>query len=185
MVTVAVLCADQKSIYKSMVGVEAYDANRDARTFSGGMPVVAHPPCRSWSVFTRHQAKPEPGEAQLGLWCAEMLKQCGGILEQPAHSLLFHAAGLPKPGEPIIGDLWSLLVWQAWWGYPVRKATWLCFSRIDPNSVNTPFRLHAKGADRRREQLMSCNQRSRTVPAFAEWLVNTARLVDSREPRKA
>lgn len=45
---VAVLFARQDSTYKALSGVDVYDIDRDARTFQGGMPVVAHPPCRAW-----------------------------------------------------------------------------------------------------------------------------------------
>lgn len=36
---------------------------------------------------------------ELGLWCAEQVRKWGGILEQPAHSRLWEAAGLPRPGS--------------------------------------------------------------------------------------
>lgn len=151
---IAALCVAPNSIYKTLDGVDAYDQARDCRQFAGGMPVVAHPPCRAWSAYTRHQAKPEPGEADLGLLCADWLRSEGGVLEHPAHSRLFDAAQLPKPGERK-GDLWTLPVWQAWWGYPMRKATWLCFSGVSLDDITIPFRLHDQGADRRRQQLMS------------------------------
>ena len=173
--TVAILCAATKSYYHDMPGVDVYDARRDARTFGGGMPVVAHPPCRSWSAFTAHQSKPEDGERNLGLWCAEQVKREGGILEQPAHSRLWEAANLPRPGQPASRDGFSLEVWQAWWGYSMKKNTWLFFSHIDQAAIHLPFTLHAKGADRRREQIMSKRQRAETIPALARWLVELAR----------
>lgn len=97
------------------------------------------------------------------------------MLEHPAHSRLFEYTGMPKPGERR-GDLFTLPVWQAWWGYPMRKATWLCFCRVDVSALVIPYRLHDQGADRRRQQLMSKNQRAATHPAFAEWLVAAARM---------
>lgn len=172
--TVSVLCVHGNSIYKTMPGVEAYDMNRDARTFPGDTPIVAHPPCRAWSTHCRHQAKPLPGEKELGPWCADMLRQCGGVLEHPAHSHLFEAAGLPMPGCRI-GDLHTIAVWQAWWGYSMRKATWLCFSRVPDDAIHVPFRLHTPGFDRRRQQVMSKNQRAATCPEFAAWLLDAAR----------
>jgi hypothetical protein len=47
--TVAVLFARADSVYKTMPGTDVYDAERDARTWPGGAPVVAHPPCKRWS----------------------------------------------------------------------------------------------------------------------------------------
>lgn len=175
--TVAALCVASNSPYKAMPGVEAFDKGRDVRSFTGGMPVVAHPPCRAWSAYTSHQAKPEPGEAELGFLCADWLRKEGGVLEHPAHSRLFDAAGLPKPGERR-GDLFTMLVLQAWWGYSMRKATWLCFSRVDVRHLPLPFRPHNSRegqGDRRRQQVMSKNQRAATHPSMAEWLVSAAR----------
>ena len=176
--TVAVLCAASNSIYKTLQGIEVYDKARDVRTFDGGMPVVAHPPCRSWSAYTAHQAKPEPGEKELGPLCVDWLRREGGVLEHPAHSRLFAATGMPLPGSRI-GDLYTMQVWQAWWGYSMRKATWLCFSKVDVRRLALPFQQHDSrdgAGDRRRQQVMSKHQRAATTPALAHWLVNAARL---------
>ncbi len=175
---VAALCVAPNSVYKTMAGVEAYDKGRDVRQFAGGMPVVAHPPCRAWSAYTAHQAKPEPGEKELGLLCADWLKREGGVLEHPAHSRLFAAAGLPAPGKRC-GDLFTVPVLQAWWGYPMRKETWLCFSRVDVRMLEMPYSEHDSRAgigDRRRQQLMSKHQRAATHPDLAQWLVAAARM---------
>jgi hypothetical protein len=115
-----------------------------------------------------------PGEKELGLLCAEWLRRCGGVLEHPAHSRLFAAAGLPTPGQSD-GNLWTIEVWQAWWGYPMRKATWLCFCNVPIERVRVPLILHPHGCDRRRQQLMSKHQRAATTEAFARWLVEAAR----------
>ena len=178
--TVSILCASRVSVYHDLPGVDVFDADRDARNFAGDTPVVAHPPCRAWSVYTSHQAHPAPGEPELGIWCAEQVVACGGILEQPAHSRLFAAAGLPLPGEPERDGLWSTECWQSWFGYPMKKATWLMFARISRERIQFPFRLHARGRDRRRQQVMSKNQRAATNRTMAEWLVDAARCVHPR-----
>jgi hypothetical protein len=139
------------------------------------MPIVAHPPCRAWSAFTSHQAKPLVGEKELGPLCVEHLKREGGILEHPAHSRLFASCDLPFPGEEK-GDLWTAEVLQCWWGYPLQKRTWLCFSGISKKQVTFPFFLGPLPESRRRQQVMSKNQRAATHPSFAEWLITNARL---------
>lgn len=175
--TVAVLGVAAKSIYKTLPGVECFDFKRDLRTFAGGMPVLAHPPCRSWSAYCAHQAKPLPGEKDLGPFCVDWLRKCGGILEHPAHSRLFDACDLPRPGPTLAGvDCWTAEVLQAWWGDTRTKKTWLCFFGIPRSAVVFPYRLHDAQGDRRRWQVMCKTQRSATHPAMAEWLVNTARL---------
>lgn len=175
---VAALCVASNSVYLTMPDVIAFDKNRDVRTFSGGIPVVTHAPCRAWSAHCSHQAKPEPGEKDLAYLCAHHLKVCGGVFEHPAHSRAFKACGLPLPGHPPHHGLWTLEVWQSWWGYPMMKRTWLCFAHIDPKQIRLPFTLHPKGFDRRREQVMSKNQRAATNPTFARWLVDLAKTVN-------
>lgn len=173
---VAVLCCKSTSDYKKMEGVECYDIGRDVRTFQGGMSVVAHPPCRSWSAFCAHQAKPEPGEKELGPLCVEWLRKCGGVLEHPAHSRLWKACGLPKPNETA-GDLWTIGVWQSWWGYPLTiKRTWLCFCGVSKNALRLPLRLRGEGGDKRLWSAGSTAWRDRTTTEFAEWLVAAARM---------
>lgn len=170
---VAVLCVARNSIYKHLSGLECYDIDRDVRTFCGGMPIVAHPPCRAWSAYCAHQAKPEPGEKELGPLCVEWLKQCGGVLEHPAHSRLWNHCGLPKPGEPAKNGLWSIAVQQSWWGDSRTKNTWLLLSGV--SRVAVPMAPHDAEGDRRRWQVMSKHQRAASVPAFARWLIEVAR----------
>ena len=193
--SVAVLCAARKTSYRDLPGLEIYDIDRDAWTFQGGMPVIAHPPCRRWTKFGRDMlkgfSKRHPGhelpskdsieaEKQLGLLCARMVQENGGILEQPANSGLWESAGLPLPGSPQSPNSFSLAVWQAWWGYPAKKGTWLYFRGISQFSIEIPFRLHPFGNDKRyydHKITGWLGQRSMTVPALARWLVDLARTV--------
>lgn len=157
---IAVLCAAPNSIYKSLEGVDVYDETRDVRTFDGSKPIVAHPPCRAWSAYCRHQAKPKPGERDLAPYCVDWLAKCGGILEHPAHSTLWAMLGLPRPGVGVVNGMWSMEVNQSWWGDTRIKKTWLLICGIRPSELPAvPFR----------------HQRAATVPAFAEWLVEVAR----------
>jgi hypothetical protein len=178
---VAVLCCAKNSVYKTLQNVECYDTKRDVRTFAGRMKIVAHPPCAPWSAYCSHQWKPVDGIKELGPLCVDWLRKCGGVLEHPAHSRLFDACKLPKPGWTVgwkKGEMpiWSMEVLQGWWGDTRSKETWLCFFGIHPTDFRVPFRFVDAAGDRRRWQLMSKTQRSATHPAMAEWLVQTARL---------
>lgn len=186
--TVAILCAARKSVYHSLPGLEVYDERRDARTFLGGMPIIAHPPCRRWTVYgdnMTRRLKLNPTEVeqekQLGIWCAEQVKEWGGILEQPANSRLWAAAGLPFPGSPQSESSFALAVWQSWWGFEARKATWLYFRGIPMQEINLPFRLlkHGQGGRKWFDSIPghSHGRRSETVLTFAEWLISLARQV--------
>lgn len=179
--TVHVLCTRSRTAYRFLPGVEFYDRRRDARTFPGGAPVVAHPPCRAWSAFCRHQAKPLPGEKELGLWCVEQVRKNGGVLEQPAHSLLWEAARLPVPGKSLPATWpawdWAIEVSQSWWGYPLLKRTWLWFHGVSPKEVEFPFSLHAPGGDKEAwSRHVPGFGRDLTTFDFARWLVDQARL---------
>jgi len=180
---VSVLCASQNSIYHSLLAhnIEVYDRIRDARTFPGNTPIIAHPPCRGWSVKLKHQAKPKPGEKELGLWCCEQLLKCGGILEQPAFSELFAAAGFPRPGIKSRSEVWTVNVDQSWWGYPIRKQTWLAIVGIPRHSLRIPYRPHESGNDARLIHCMSKKQRSATTKEFAMWLINAAKQASPRK----
>lgn len=184
---VAILCAAKNSIYKEIRGLDVYDEDRGANMFPGGMPVIAHPPCRCWSAYCSHQARPVDREAEmlLGKWCVGQVRLYGGILEQPAHSRLFAAAGLPCPKDSrhLVKDF-SLEVSQFWFGDRREKSTWLFFSQIPRSELpQIPFRLKPEGGDRRIWQLMSSkNQRSATPRAMALWLVQCARKVQPRCP---
>ena len=166
---VAVLCCRPHSVYKSIEGLDCYDRRRDARTFAGGMPVIAHPPCRYWlkGLFGRQaraaaDAAAIQAERELGLRCAEQVKRWGGILEQPRGSELWEAADLPPPGRMRPREF-SLLVWQSWWGFEFRKATWLFFSGIDRDQIRLPI-MHMR---------------------FANWLVDLARMARPAENHKS
>lgn len=175
---VSVLCVSGKSYYKTLDGVDCWDAARDVRGFAGEHAVVAHPPCRSWSAHLAHMAKPPPGEKELGPLCVHWLRECGGVLEHPAHSRLFKHCGLPMPGQTI-GDLTTVHVRQSDWGYPVAKNTWLCFSRIHPRDLVFPHRAHDSRAGEGDVAIwsrMSKAQRAATWPALAHWLLTAARL---------
>jgi hypothetical protein len=172
--SIAVLCVSMGSNYLQIPGIDCYDKKRDVRTFEGGRRVVAHPPCRLWSAFCAHQAKALKEEKELGPLCVDWLEKCGGVLEHPAHSRLFKYCNLPRHGQKKRG-LFTIGVHQSWWGYPMSKATWLCFSGMDIDEIELPFVLHPQGVDRRRQQLMSKDQRSETHPAFAQFLIDCAK----------
>lgn len=175
--TVAALCVSGRSIYRHRPGVLAYGEREDARTFPGGIPVVAHPPCRTWSKYLRHQARPADlaSEQELGVWCVNQVIRHGGCLEQPAGSLLWQRCGLPMPGDWLDPFLYTLVVEQNWWGFGTRKLTWVLVSGVPRHLVpSIPFRF-----DRARGSARAVNYKegmSRTMAGFADWLLLVSRL---------
>lgn len=184
-VTVAVLFARTDSNYKNLSGVDVYDKCRDARTFSGTYPVIAHPPCRSWGRLHAF-AKPEPGERELAFFAVEQVRRNGGVLEHPAHSKLWQAAGLPEPGQRDRWGGFTLDVLQFWWGHRAEKRTWLYVCGIEPDDLpQIPFvfgfapcvvTTSRKDHGYKRPEITKA-EREHTPPSFARWLVNVARRI--------
>jgi hypothetical protein len=189
--TVAVLFARRDSVYKKINGLDVYDEDRDARTFCGNMPVIAHPPCRAWGRL-RKLANPAPGEKDLAFFAVDQVRKCGGVLEHPAGSLLWDEACLPRPGRVDHFFGWTLPIVQFQFGHRANKPTWLYFVGIDPSGLPVqPFRLgtatHVIGASGRRRDgkrilkgsigwrpEVSKAEREYTPHQLAAWLVAAA-----------
>lgn len=173
---VAALYVRRDSHYKAIPGVECYDADRDARNYAGPWPVVAHPPCRAWSRL-RAFAKPAPGEPELALLAVDQVRRYGGILEHPASSALWPAAGLPDPRSLGYDDHagFTLAIDQAWLGHRARKRTWLYIVGLNRSELPAfPLRLgEALGTVHNQ----SARQRELTPPEMASWLVACARAI--------
>jgi hypothetical protein len=183
---VAVLCARIDSIYKTMPTCDVYDEARDARTFAGGLPVIAHPPCRLWGRLYKLARSENPeAERAFGVWCAGQVRTNGGVLEHPAHSKLWKAAGLPKPGERDEFGGWTLAIPQFWFGHKAEKNTWFYIVGIDPSSIppitlklGEPTHVVSSTIQRRGEPgyrpSLKKKAREATPPAMAQWLVDLA-----------
>ena len=179
---VSVLFARADSIYKSIASCDVYDAARDARSYLGGLPIIAHPPCRSWGRV-RGLAHIIPEEQQLGLWAVEQVRTWGGILEHPQGSTLWPAAGLPEPGHRDRWDGFTLLIEQFWFGHRAAKPTWLYFAGCPDNSIPTlpwvggrPTHVVCSSSCRNkfRRPEVSRPERDATPLRLAHWLVKAA-----------
>lgn len=190
---VAVLFAQARSVYFGLDGCDVYDAVRDARSFSGGLPVVAHPPCRGWGRL-RGLANPAPGERELGFFAVDCVRRFGGVLEHPAGSTLWAAAGLPVPGLRDEFGGWTLPILQQSFGHRAAKPTWLYIVGAEWLELpRLPLVLgeasHVVGGSRRRRDggrlhrgdpgwrpEVSKREREATPVALADWLVEVARI---------
>lgn len=171
---VAVLFARSDSIYKRLPHLDVYDIDRDARTWPGGVPVVAHPPCRAWGRL-RHFAKPRADEKALAFFAVDAVRQYGGVLEHPEASTLWAAAGLPRPGERDSFGGFTFPCSQKWWGHPAEKKTWLYVvgcspSQLPPYPISLAPPLHRIGQIGEGPRAL----REHTPPDLARWLVDLA-----------
>jgi hypothetical protein len=173
---------------------EAFHFHRDATAYDGPHPVVAHPPCGPWSKLA-HQYEGDGKE--LALRAVEQVRKCGGVLEHPERSKLWEAAKLPnaRVGVAGVGDAfggYAVEVEQVAWGHPARKRTWLYLVGVPRELVVETIRMGGKpthwcsgsrGESSSRQggpvppgiKVCSAQQRRRTPPLFAEWLVMLAR----------
>ena len=183
---VAVLFARHDSVYKTLPNVDVYDADRDARTYRGHLPVIAHPPCRAWGSL-RHFAKPRCGERKLAIWSVILVRRLGGVIEHPAASRLWPTCHLPEPGERDAHGGWTLVVDQDWWGHRAEKRTRLYIVGCEPGDIPPmPIKLEEppcvvspwaglrSGMQGYRPQLRKA-EREHTPLSFAEWLIELAR----------
>jgi len=171
-----------------MPGVECWDEQRDARNYAGPHPVVAHPPCGPWGSLAKRCRQ----DASLAPLAVEQVRRWGGALEHPKASALWHACGLPRPGElpdPYGGV--TIEVNQVDWGHACAKPTWVYLvgyrpERYPRRATGVPTHAIWHGAMERarlgRPQLKAASQeiRRRTPPAFAEFLVELARCCRTR-----
>ena len=85
---IAALYVEPAGIYIGVPDVDPWDEARDARTYSGPHPVVAHPPCQRWGRFW-HGSTRKPHQYKLGddggcfAACLTSVRQWGGLLEHP------------------------------------------------------------------------------------------------------
>ena len=179
---VAVLFARADSHYKALPGVEVYDMERDARTYDGPWPVVAHPPCRAWGRL-RSFANPRPDERNLSRLAVALVREFGGVLEHPAGSTLWPAQTLPRPGARDAWGGWTMGVQQWQFGHRAEKPTWLYIVGCEP--ADTPDLPALKLGEashviqtRKRQDYrphVTKPEREHTPPELASWLVELAR----------
>lgn len=143
-----------------------FDVERDARTYTGPHPVVAHPPCERWSKL---KAFSTADTRDLALIAVRQVREFGGVLEHPAGSELWREAGLPPP-ETMFPDEFggrSYEVAQGDHGHRAPKLTWLYAVRLS----GCPFLLPSGRDPGRRVELMSRRERKLTPVPFAHKLV--------------
>lgn len=191
---IAALYVETGGCYFNLPNVDPWDITRDARTYRGPWPVVAHPPCERWGRFAKgsmtkqvHQVGDDGGcfEAAIRALCL-----FGGVLEHPAHSKAWDHFGIPKPsrsGWTKAGpNLWVCEVEQGHYGHKARKKTWLLACGCRPFDLiwgPAPQRLPERRlAERGYESARRCGvianmcskHRQRTPPEFRDLLIALA-----------
>ena len=138
---IAALYVAKGGVYFGLPNVDPWDLERDARTYAGPHPVVAHPPCERWGRYWHggpsarvRRTKGDDG----GCFAAALaaVRRWGGVLEHPEASAAWRAFGIiapPRAGGWIAagdGVGWTCCVEQGHYGHRARKATWLYAARM-------------------------------------------------------
>lgn len=139
---IAALYVETGGCYFSLPDVDPWDRERDARTYAGPWPVVAHPPCQRWGRYW-HGAPRKPHQYELGaddgcfVAALAAVRRWGGVLEHPEGSHAWRAFDLiapPRHGGWIAADWhggWTCCVEQGRYGHFANKPTWLYAVGVD------------------------------------------------------
>lgn len=158
---IAALYVETDGAYVGLEGVDPWDEARDARTYTGPHPVVAHPPCQRWGRFW-HGSTRKPHQFRLGedggCFAAALtaVRNYGGVLEHPKDSLAWAFYGLQTPpagGGWVQADGfggWTCCVDQSRYGHYANKRTWLYAAHVDLPSLawgKAPQRIHPRALE--------------------------------------
>lgn len=196
---VAAIFVQPDGCYAGAPGIDAWPESRDARRYSGPLPVVAHPPCQLWGAmaavnFARWGGEHNRPGNDGGCFASALgsVNQFGGVLEHPAKTRAWSAHGLDKPtgiGWSKSGDGWVCEVWQSAYGHRANKATWLYYrGDIAPFDLrwNRPIGTHQVGFYDQRgkaanKPTLSKKEANATPVEFREELIRLALLSRGQE----
>lgn len=189
---VAALYVQPDGCYAAMPDVDPWPEARDARTYNGPLPVVAHPPCQRWGRLGAANYARWGGEHNRpgndgGCFAAALasVRKWGGVLEHPAKSHAWATFFLTPPqsggwlrcgaGEYVCE------VWQSAYGHKAAKATWLFYcgpSPADARWGRIPGTHQVGFQDQRgkaaNKPTLTKREANATPPEFARWLVELA-----------
>lgn len=185
---IAALYVERGGPYFGRPDVDPWDKERDARDYAGPWPVVAHPPCGPWGEL-RHLYR--GNEHELAPLAVEQVRRWGGVLEHPRRSLLWSHCRIPGPTELFPDHVggYTVDVAQVDWGHVARKWTRLYLVGIPRGALTFPPHrkpTHWISGTRNRTRkgsggvippgikVCSAQQRRRTPPCFADWLIALA-----------
>lgn len=188
---IAALFVQTDGCYFGLDGVDPWDEPRDARTYAGPHPVVAHPPCQLWTNMARVNFKRYGGEHNRpgndgGCFASALraVRTYGGVLEHPAgshawaaHGLLAPSAGCWTHDAETGGAHYVCEVWQSAYGHKARKRTWLYY--VGPTPPELDWRrepgTHQIGWFDRKKPTLGKREALATPLPFRDLLLGLAR----------
>ena len=136
---IPVLFTQVNTNYNDYPIFDTYDLHRDAFSYYGRIPVIAHPPCRLFSRLRKFSTATAT-EKKCAFFALSKVRQFGGILEHPRSSTLWKTGNFDLSGavDSYGGFLRSVNL--SWFGFPCQKKTMLYFVGIAPGQL-PPFPL--------------------------------------------
>ena len=134
---ISALFVQSEGCYFGIDDIDPWDEERDAKTYNGNNPVIAHPPCQLWGKMANVNFSRWGGEHNRPgndggnfKFAIDAVNRCGGVLEHPALTYAWNEYDLERPekGKWIRSGLgWVCEVWQSAYGHKANKATWLYY----------------------------------------------------------
>jgi hypothetical protein len=184
---IAALFVSRNGPYWERPGIDAWDQERDARSYRGPWSVIAHPPCKRWcklahEVAARYPSMPIGVDGGCFASALQSVRTWGGVLEHPAYTLAWPEYHLVRPQsgswQQISSVEWVTQVSQVAYGHRARKRTWLYYvSTHCPPGLDwtEPMWSHvASGRYAGKGHSMAPRERERTPAAFAKMLTELA-----------
>lgn len=184
-INVAALFVETGGAYFGLAGVDPWDKTRDARSYSGSHPVVAHPPCERWGRYwyggprchARGQRKLKGDDGGCFAAALRAVRRWGGVLEHPEASAAWRYFDLIEPpksgGWVAAGDGvgWTCCVEQGHYGHRARKATWLYAAgasalpllKWGKSAATAKLDLGCHSAEERRQRVKELRENGRKV----------------------
>jgi len=199
---IAALFVAKGSIYKSFDFIDCYDVERDAMSYRGTLPVIAHPPCQLWGNMAyvnyarwggeHNRPGNDGGKFKFALSC---VNRCGGVIEHPKNSRAWSDFELVKPqlGKWTRSGMgWVCEVWQSAYGHRANKATWLYYvGNTEPKELRweRPTGSHQVGfydqrGKEKNKPTLSKREANATPIGFALELIKMVRPVLKIGPKK-
>lgn len=173
---IPVLFVHKKSSYKRFDGFDCYDIERNAYSYTGTHPVIAHPPCRKFSRL-RGLSNAPACEMLSGFWAFALVRRYGGIVEHPYDSQLFKIMKVPPVGKFDSYGGTFLVIDQFDFGYYTRKRTGLYIVGVKRLSELPRPPIRFEPVLRKFEKL-SVKQRSETTEDFAKYLAEIIKTIE-------
>lgn len=170
---VAALYVDVEHGPYPALAADVYGVARDAGTYAGPLPVVAHPPCGPWGRY-KARCNQDPQTAIDAVW---LVRRWGGVLEHPIGSTLFRHMDIPT------GD-WDNpeRTTDRWGGYTIKAPQWSWGHRSTKDTILyivgtadlPPLFDRQCATEPRAVERLGKRERRMTPGPMAWWLCNLA-----------